>query len=128
MRDFTHHLAGGEMPAQFPRPTREYVWNGWEPVAVIEGGVVSFVRTDHIARPVFATNSTGVKVWTATYRPFGEVVTSTGNLPPPASPASGSSRRAASTRTGCATTTRRRGGICSRTPSGWWTGRVFMGM
>jgi YD repeat-containing protein len=43
---------------------REYVWLGWEPVAVIEGGVTSFVRTDHIGRPVFATNTTGVKVWT----------------------------------------------------------------
>ncbi len=48
---------------------REYVWNGREPVAVIEGGVVSFVRADHIGRPVFATNSTGVKVWSATYHP-----------------------------------------------------------
>jgi uncharacterized protein RhaS with RHS repeats len=48
---------------------------------VIEGGVVSFVRADHIGRPVFATNSTGVKVWTATYTPFGGVHTSTGTLP-----------------------------------------------
>jgi RHS repeat-associated protein len=60
---------------------REYVWNGWEPVAVIEGGVISFVRTDHIGRPVFATNSTGVKVWSATYQPFGGVHVSTGALP-----------------------------------------------
>ncbi|KAF0115833.1 MAG: hypothetical protein FD150_857 [Rhodobacteraceae bacterium] len=45
---------------------REYVWNGWDPVAVIEGGVISFVRADHIGRPVFATNATRVKVWTAT--------------------------------------------------------------
>ena len=44
---------------------REYVWNGWDPVAVIEGGVISFVRADHIGRPVFATNASGVKVWTA---------------------------------------------------------------
>lgn len=60
---------------------REYVWNGWDPVAVIEGGVISFVRADHIGRPVFATNATGVKVWTATYTPFGGVHTSTGALP-----------------------------------------------
>jgi RHS repeat-associated protein len=60
---------------------REYVWNGWEPVAVIEGGVISFVRADHIGRPVFATNAAGVKVWTATYTPFGGVHTSTGDLP-----------------------------------------------
>ncbi len=60
---------------------REYVWNGWGPVAVIEGGVVAYVRADHIGRPVFATNATGVKVWTATYTPFGGVHTSTGTLP-----------------------------------------------
>jgi hypothetical protein len=29
---------------------REYVWNGWEPVAVIEGGVIRF-RTNDIGRP-----------------------------------------------------------------------------
>jgi RHS repeat-associated protein len=60
---------------------REYVWNGWDPVAVIEGGVVYFIRADHIGKPVFATNSTGAKVWTATYQPFGGVHTSTGALP-----------------------------------------------
>ena len=60
---------------------REYIWHGWEPVAVIEGGVVAFVRADHIGRPVFATNAAGAKVWTASYRPFGEVVTSTGVAP-----------------------------------------------
>jgi RHS repeat-associated protein len=57
---------------------REYVWLGWSPVAVIEGGVVSFVRSDHIGRPVFATNAAGTKVWTATYTPFGGVRTTTG--------------------------------------------------
>ncbi|MFN5998774.1 MAG: RHS repeat domain-containing protein, partial [Paracoccaceae bacterium] len=60
---------------------REYVWNCWEPVAVIEGGVISFVRADHIGRPVFATNASGVKTWTATYTPFGGVHTSTGAPP-----------------------------------------------
>jgi RHS repeat-associated protein len=54
------------------------VWLGWEPIAVIEGGVTSLVRTDHIGRPVFATNTTGVKVWTASYTPFGGVRTVTG--------------------------------------------------
>jgi RHS repeat-associated protein len=43
--------------------------------------LISFVRADHIGRPVFATNATGVKVWTATYTPFGGVHTSTGSLP-----------------------------------------------
>jgi RHS repeat-associated protein len=57
---------------------REYVWMGWNPIAVIEGGVVSLVRTDHIGRPVFATNAAGTKVWTASYLPFGGVRTTTG--------------------------------------------------
>jgi RHS repeat-associated protein len=61
---------------------REYVWNGWEPIAVIEGGVAYHIRADHIARPVFATDANGAKVWTATYLPFGGVHTSTGALPP----------------------------------------------
>jgi uncharacterized protein RhaS with RHS repeats len=48
------------------------------PVAVVENGVTYYVRTDHIGRPVFATDSAGNKVWEATYLPFGEVLTSTG--------------------------------------------------
>jgi RHS repeat-associated protein len=35
----------------------------------------------HIGRPVFATNATGVKTWTATYQPFGGVHTTTGAPP-----------------------------------------------
>ena len=57
---------------------REYIWNGWEPVAVVEGGVIHYVRTDQIGRPVFATNTTGAIVWRASYDPFGAVHTSTG--------------------------------------------------
>ncbi len=36
-----------------------------------------FIRTDHIGRPVFATDSTGAKVWEAMYLPFGGVHTTT---------------------------------------------------
>ena len=57
---------------------REYVWNGWQAITVIEGGTVNFVRTDHIGRPVFATNAAGDKVWEASYLPFGGVRTITG--------------------------------------------------
>ena len=60
---------------------REYVWMGWSPVAVIEGGVVSLIRADHIGRPVFATNTAGSKVWTASTLPFGGVRTTTGTPP-----------------------------------------------
>ncbi len=57
---------------------REYVWFDGAAVAVIEGGVVYYIRSDHIGRPVFATNGAGVQVWTASYLPFGGVRTATG--------------------------------------------------
>lgn len=38
---------------------REYVWLEGEPIAVIEAGQVYYVRADHIARPVFATDASG---------------------------------------------------------------------
>ena len=60
---------------------RQYIWLQGAPIAVVEGGVVSFVRSDHIGRPVFATDSTGVKVWTAAYLPFGGVRVTTGTPP-----------------------------------------------
>ncbi|NSX55970.1 RHS repeat domain-containing protein [Parasulfitobacter algicola] len=52
---------------------REYVWMDGMAVAVVEGGAVYFVRTDHIGRPVFATNANGGKVWEVLYLPFGGV-------------------------------------------------------
>ena len=57
---------------------RQYVWLDGAPVAVIENDVVYFVRSDHIGRPVFATDDTGAVVWTASYLPFGGVHASTG--------------------------------------------------
>jgi RHS repeat-associated protein len=59
---------------------REYVWMDGQAVAVIEGGEVFFIRTDHIGRPVFATDPDGVKVWEASYLPFGGVHVSTGAI------------------------------------------------
>ena len=57
---------------------REYVWMDWEPVAVIEGGVIYLIRADHIGRPSFATTLAGTKVWSAVYLPFGGVHVTTG--------------------------------------------------
>ncbi|MEM8694134.1 MAG: RHS repeat-associated core domain-containing protein [Pseudomonadota bacterium] len=57
---------------------REYVWLQGAPVAVVEGGQIYFIHTDHIGRPVFATDSAGTKVWEASYTPFGDVETTTG--------------------------------------------------
>ena len=45
------------------------------------GRRISLFRAYHIGRPVFATNSPGVKTWTATYLPFGGVRVSTGTPP-----------------------------------------------
>jgi RHS repeat-associated protein len=59
---------------------REYVWMDGRAVAVVEGGEVFFVRTDHIGRPVFATDPDGLKVWEASYLPFGGVHVSTGAI------------------------------------------------
>ncbi len=80
-----HDLGGNRLAeylyddvAQTSSLIREYVWMDGLPVAVIEGGVVYFVRRDHIGRPVFATDSFGTKVRGATYLPFGGVHTSTG--------------------------------------------------
>ncbi len=87
---------------------REYVWMDGQAVAVIEGGEVFFIRTDHIGRPVFATDPDGVKVWEASYLPFGGVHVSTGaiNLRFPGQWFQSE----------------------SPIPSGWWTGRASMGM
>ncbi len=59
---------------------REYAWMAGRPVAVVVGGQIYFTRTDHIGRPVFATNDLGVKVWEASYLPFGGVHVATGGI------------------------------------------------
>ena len=105
------------------------------------GRVVYYIRSDHIGRPVFATNAAGAQVWTASYLPFGGVRTATGTpitLRFPPSRAScrctagqrdnGSRANPACTRTGCAITIQPREGISKPTRWGWSMGRVFMGM
>ncbi|WP_299695367.1 RHS repeat-associated core domain-containing protein [uncultured Tateyamaria sp.] len=54
---------------------QEYIWFDCAPVAVVDGQTdeIFFVRTDHIGRPVFATDDTGAKVWEASYLSFGGV-------------------------------------------------------
>ena len=90
-------------------------------VAVVEGGEIYFTRTDHIRRPVFATNGLGVKVWEASYLPFGGVHVATGGIAC-AFRVNGCRPKAACTRTGCATTIPQRGGISGPTRWGWWMG------
>ena len=57
---------------------RDYIWNGLDLVGIYEGNELFYVRTDHIARPVFATNASGTVVWEASYLPFGGVQSATG--------------------------------------------------
>ncbi|MEP6019201.1 MAG: RHS repeat-associated core domain-containing protein [Paracoccaceae bacterium] len=54
---------------------QEYIWFDGVPVAIVDGQTdeIFFVRTDHIGRPVFAADANGVKVWEASYLPFGGV-------------------------------------------------------
>jgi len=59
--------------------SREYIWMGSQPVAVVEGGQLYYIRTDHIGRPVFATDDTGTKVWEVSYLPFGGVHVESGD-------------------------------------------------
>ncbi|MEJ6401874.1 RHS repeat-associated core domain-containing protein [Yoonia sp. 2307UL14-13] len=60
---------------------REYIWANAQIVGVVENGALYYVRTDHIGRPVFATDDMGAKVWTASYLPFGGVEASSGPNP-----------------------------------------------
>ena len=57
---------------------REYLWAADRLVGVFEGGALFLVRTDHIDRPVLATDRAGAVVWKASYLPFGGVRVSTG--------------------------------------------------
>jgi RHS repeat-associated protein len=62
---------------------REYVWLGDMPVAVIDAvntpsPVTYYVHTDHLMRPAMMTDVSGNVVWSALYKPFGEVLSITG--------------------------------------------------
>ena len=67
-----------EYNAQTSTLLAEYVWLNGQPIAAVSGGQTYYVRSDHIGRPSFATDGTGAVVWDASYKPFGEVDTSTG--------------------------------------------------
>ena len=57
---------------------REYIWADAKLLGVVENGTLYYVRTDHIGRPVFATDGAGAKVWEASYLPFGGLQASSG--------------------------------------------------
>ena len=60
---------------------REYIWANGGVVGVYENGTLYFVRTDHIMRPVFATDVSGAVAWEASYLPFGGMEASSGPNP-----------------------------------------------
>jgi RHS repeat-associated protein len=90
--------------------------------------VISFVRAAHIDRPVFATNATGAKVWTATYQPFGGVHVSTGTLPTNRFPGQWFQSESGLHQNWMRDYDPTTGRYLQADPSGWWTGRVCMGM
>ena len=55
---------------------KDYIWNGMSPVAQIDSvagtETVSFLHTDHLYTPRFATNSSGTIVWRWEGEAFGE--------------------------------------------------------
>jgi len=53
--------------------TAEYVYLNSQPLAKIEGVNTYYFITDYMGTPQKATDSTGAAVWSADYKPFGEV-------------------------------------------------------
>ncbi len=68
--------------------TREYIWmpaNDNEaqvdlPLAVVEGGALYHVHTDHLGRPIRMTNAAKATVWQASWKPWGEVQSISGTI------------------------------------------------
>jgi RHS repeat-associated protein len=71
-----HDLSGNRI-AEYDATTGqvliEYIWLDDSPVAAVSGGQVFYLRTDHIGRPDFATDSSGAVVSDTSYKPFGAV-------------------------------------------------------
>ncbi|MCF6293619.1 MAG: hypothetical protein L3J04_09520, partial [Robiginitomaculum sp.] len=63
---------------------REYVWLGLMPLAIIDhtngSPVLNFLHSDHLGRPIAATDNNGLQVWDGTFTPFGEAVLTAGSL------------------------------------------------
>jgi len=63
---------------------REYIWLGLTPLAVIDytlgNPVLNFLHSDHLGRPIAATDIAGTQVWDGAFTPFGESVLLAGSL------------------------------------------------
>ena len=75
----THSLYDVDEIAGTSTLLREYIWMDGMPVAVVQGGVVYYIRVDHIGRPAFATDGAANIVWEVNYLPFGGVESSSGS-------------------------------------------------
>jgi RHS repeat-associated protein len=64
--------------------TREHIWLGDTPLAMIDGVTFTYVHPDHLDRPIAMTTSGGPAVaWSAKYDPFGNVVSITSSTAMP---------------------------------------------
>jgi RHS repeat-associated protein len=82
--DLMGHLIA-EADAATGATTRDYLWLAANdntpidlPLAVAEGATLYQVHTDHLGRPIRMTDSAKATVWQATYKPWGEVQTTSG--------------------------------------------------
>jgi RHS repeat-associated protein len=74
-----------EATASTGATTRDYIWMASNdnapvdlPLAVAEAATLYQVHTDHLGRPIRMTDAAKATVWQATYKPFGEVQTTSG--------------------------------------------------
>jgi RHS repeat-associated protein len=82
--DLDGHLIA-EADAATGATARDYIWLAANdntpidlPLAVAEGATLYQVHTDHLGRPIRMTDSAKATVWQATYKPWGEVQTTSG--------------------------------------------------
>ncbi|MES9993849.1 MAG: DUF2235 domain-containing protein, partial [Candidatus Thiodiazotropha sp.] len=59
-----------EMDAQ-GEIVRQYLYLGWQPVALLEAGKIYTIHNNHLGAPVAVSDTTGRIVWRAHYAPFG---------------------------------------------------------
>ncbi|WP_316365449.1 phospholipase effector Tle1 domain-containing protein [Candidatus Thiodiazotropha sp. CDECU1] len=50
---------------------RQYLYLGWQPVALLEGGEIYTIHSNHLSAPVAVSDAKGRLVWRAHYAPFG---------------------------------------------------------
>ncbi len=60
--------------------TAEYVYLNGQPLAKLEGANTYYYHNDHLGTPQKMTDSTGAVIWSADYKPFGEVNITTNDV------------------------------------------------